>query len=251
VVHTANNLAGGWADGVAAYTEDFAGHSPYLRRYKNKLHVIPPPVELPAVTPEQVAAFRERLGANGGPIIAMVARLATEKGVEVLMQAMPRVLEVFPDARAVFAGPYQNIMGEEAYAARIMPQAAALGKHWQFIGLLSPAEVAAFLPNCACITVPSLNSTETFGLVQIEAMLSGTPSVASDLPGVRQPVRMTGMGEVVPIGDSAALAEALIKVISRRQDYIRPPDEIAAKFSPAAVAQHYVTLFESLLAKKR
>jgi hypothetical protein len=66
----------------------------------------------------------------------------------------------------------------------------------------------AFFAACDVVVVPSLNSTETFGLVQVEAMLCGTPSIASDLPGVRRPPRMTGMGEVVPIGDSSALAEA-------------------------------------------
>jgi len=64
------------------------------------------------------------------------------------------------------------------------------------------------------LVIPSLNSTEAFGLVQIEAMINGVPSIASNLPGVRQPVQMHGMGRVTPIGSSSALAEALIEVLS-------------------------------------
>ena len=49
-------------------------------------------------------------------MIGMVARLAAEKGVEVLLNALPRVLNAYPNARVMFAGPYQNVLGEEAYA---------------------------------------------------------------------------------------------------------------------------------------
>ena len=46
--------------------------------------------------------------------------------------------------------------------------------------------------------LPSLNSTESWGIVQVESMSCGTPVVATDLPGVRMPVKMTGMGRIVP-----------------------------------------------------
>jgi glycogen synthase len=56
--------------------------------------------------------------------------------------------------------------------------------------------MSALYPNLDVLTVPSLNSTEAFGLVQIEAMMNGVPCVASALPGVRQPVSMHGMGRI-------------------------------------------------------
>ena len=78
-------------------------------------------------------------------------------------------------------------------------------------------------------------------------MLCGTPSIASDLPGVRQPVLQTGMGEVVPVGDSAALAEAILRVIGNRADYVRPREEIAERWSTGRTAAEYEALFERLL----
>ena len=107
--------------------------------------------------------------------------------------------------------------------------------------------MAAFYPNLDVIVVPSLNSTESFGLVQVEAMLCGTPSIASDLPGVRQPVLQTGMGEVVSVGDSQALAEVIIRVVNNRDDYVRPRQEIAARWSTGRTAEEYEALFERLL----
>ncbi len=245
VVDVANLAAGVLATRIVAYTQDFADHSPYLRRFREKIVVIPPPVEVAEATPEEIATFRERWNLRG-PVIGMAARLAAEKGVEVLLKALPRVLEVYPEARVLFAGPHENVLGEEAYAQRLKPEFARFSRHWTFLGTLGPREMAAFFPNLDVIVVPSLNSTETFGLVQVEAMLCGVPSIASALPGVRQPVHQTGMGEVVPVGDADALAAAILRVIELRERYVRPRAEIAAKFSTERTAAAYEQLFETL-----
>jgi len=249
-VHGMNRLAGLFSDRVIAYTQDFADHSPFLRSFRNKIEVIPPPVELPEVGPGPVAAFARMHNLNGArPVIGMAARLAAEKGVEVLLNALPRVLEVYPEARVLFAGQYRDVLGEEAYARRLQPMLRRYEEQWKFMGVLNPLQMAAFYPNLDVIVVPSLNSTETFGLVQVEAMLCGTPAIASDLPGVRQPVLQTGMGEIVPIGDSQALADAILSIVAEknRQTYICPREEIVARFSAEQTAKEYEALFERLL----
>ena len=178
----------------------------------------------------------------------MAARLATEKGVEVLIEAMPRLLEAFSRLKVLFAGQYIDVMGEEAYCRRLMPMIEQLGEeHWEFLGILTQQQISAFYAACDVLVVPSLNSTESFGLVQVEAMLCGTPSIASDLPGVRQPPRMTGMGEVVPIGDSASLAESIIRILRHPDDYARPRRFIEDKFSLERTVSGYETLFEGLM----
>jgi len=247
-VDIANNIGATLATAIVTYTQDYADHSPYLSRFRSKVRVIPPPVELPEVGEAEVQAFARRWNIRG-PVIGMVARLAAEKGVEVLLDALPHVLEVYPDARVMFAGVYQNVLGEEAYALRLAPMLEKHRDHWTFTGNLSQQELAAFYPNCAVTVLPSLNSTEAFGLVQVESMLSGTPSIASALPGVRQPVHQTGMGEVVPIGDSDSLAAAIVRVIRNRPQYLRPRAEIAARFNTERTAAEYEALFEELRSK--
>jgi len=251
-VNVMNNLAGKYAHRFVTYTRDYAEHSPYLRRFMDKLRVIPPPVELPQVDAAEIEAFARRANPEScRPVIGMAARFATEKGVEVLLGAMPRVLEVFPDALVQFAGPYQNITGEEHYFKRLEPeiQRFEAGGHWKFVGSLSPREMAAFYPNLDVLVIPSLNSTEAFGLVQIEAMINGVPSIASNLPGVRQPVQMHGMGRVTPIGSSSALAEALIEVLSHPKDYQRAPQPIKARYDPDTIAAEYERLFAEMQAE--
>ncbi|MFL7810397.1 MAG: glycosyltransferase family 4 protein [Anaerolineae bacterium] len=252
VVFGSNYLAGHLAQGTVAYTEDFAQHSPFLSRFLDKVRVVPPPVIMPAPDPGAVEAFRARhvLGSGEGrrPVVGMAARLATEKGVEVLIGAMPRLLQEFPRLKVLFAGQYQDVMGEEAYYARLTPMIEALGdEHWEFLGILKQEEMPPFYAACDVLVVPSLNSTESFGLVQVEAMLCGTPSIASDLPGVRQPPRMTGMGEVTAIGDSHALAEAIARVIRDPAGYSRPRRTIEDMFSLDRTVSGYESLFDTLI----
>ncbi|MGD2041245.1 MAG: glycosyltransferase family 4 protein, partial [Anaerolineae bacterium] len=150
-----------------------------------------------------------------------------------------------------FAGQYEDVMGEEAYYRRLMPMIQELGaEHWEFLGILTQQQMPAFYAACDVLVVPSLNSTESFGLVQVEAMLCGTPSIASNLPGVRQPPRMTGMGDVTPIGDSDALAQAIIHLLQNPEDYARPRPEIEDTFSLERTVDGYEDLFETLMASR-
>jgi glycosyltransferase involved in cell wall biosynthesis len=177
----------------------------------------------------------------------MAARLATEKGVEYLLQALPRILEAHPEAEVLFAGQYENVLGEAEYARRLAPLLQRHSRNWTFLGVLDPGQMAAFYKTCDVIVVPSVNSTESFGLVQIESMICGTPGVASDLPGVRQPVLTTGMGKVVPLRNPEALAHAILEVLGNPQAFVGNPEAIAARYSPPAIAERYEALFDRLL----
>jgi len=112
-------------------------------------------------------------------------------------------------------------------------------------------ELSAVYPNLDVITVPSLNSTEAFGLVQIEAMMNKVPSVPSALPGVRQPVNMHGMGLVSRIGDSAHLAECILNVLDEPQKFRGDTEMIRKTYDPDSVAAEYEKLFERLMKKGR
>ncbi len=249
VVHFMNYLAGMLANRIGAYTDDFAAHSPFLLRFKEKVRVILPPVIMPPATPDFIKEYISKNNPNGNsPVIGMATRFASEKGVEILINAMPAVMESFPNAMVMYAGQYQDVMGESIYYQKLLPSIQAYQEkgQWEFLGVLNPAEMTLFYNCLDVLVVPSLNSTETFGLVQIEAMLQGTPTIASNLPGVRVPPKLTGMGEVVPIGDAPALAEAIIKIISHPEKYQGSPEEIANTFDPMVNAAAYETIYKEL-----
>ncbi|HNF93004.1 MAG TPA: glycosyltransferase family 4 protein [Anaerolineales bacterium] len=253
VVNFQNHMAGILSNHIVTYTQDYADHSPYLSHYASKLTPILPPVELPDPLPGAVSAFAStHLTQERRPVIGMAARFASEKGVEVLLDAMPAILKKYPKAQVLFAGTYQYVMGEQAYSDRLMPRIHEyeVNGNWKFLGNLDPVQMAAYYPNLDVITVPSLNSTEAFGLVQIEAMMNGVPSVPSALPGVRQPVKMHGMGVVSEIGNSESLATAILEVLDHKEKYRGDLSAIKAAYNPDTVAQEYEKLFEKLMRKK-
>jgi glycosyltransferase involved in cell wall biosynthesis len=245
VVSAANRISGSLAHRVVAYTRDFATHSPFLSRQLHKLTVIPPPVEV-APPDEAFKATLEGLVEGRFPVIGMAARLATEKGVEHLLDALPAIRQRHPGAHVLFAGPYENVLGETDYAKRLAPQLEAFKDCWSFLGTLNPPQMTAFYDRCDVTVLPSINNTETFGLVQIESMLRGTPVVASDLPGVRQPVTTTGMGRITPVGDPGAIAEAIIDIVAHPEGYVGDRKTLEATYLPAKVAEDYESLINQL-----
>jgi glycosyltransferase involved in cell wall biosynthesis len=250
VVDFQNNMAGMLANHIVTYTQDYADHSPYLSRFASKLTPILPPVELPTPMPGAIQAFAKKHHVQDRrPVIGMAARFAAEKGVEVLLDALPIILKEYPKAQVLFAGTYQNVMGEQAYSDRLMPRIREyeIGGHWTFLGNLDPIEMAAYYPNLDVLTVPSLNSTEAFGLVQIEAMMNGVPCVPSALPGVRQPVMMHNMGRVARIGDSDDLAACLLEVLNEPEKYRGEVESIKKAYNPDSIAAEYEQLFKRLM----
>lgn len=183
----------------------------------------------------------------------MVTRFASEKGVEVLLDALPMILEKYPNAQVIYAGQHENVMGEQAYFDRLIPRIREyeLKGQWTFLGNLDPVQLSVVYPNLDVITVPSLNSTEAFGLVQIEAMMNGIPSAPSALPGVRQPVKMHNMGVVSEIGNPASLASAIIEVLGNREKYRGDASAVKTAYDPDSIAREYEKLFEKLMGKRR
>ncbi|HSK65574.1 MAG TPA: glycosyltransferase family 4 protein, partial [Anaerolineales bacterium] len=141
VVDFQNNMAGRLANHIVTYTQDYADNSPYLSRYASKLTPILPPVEMPDPLPGAVQAFaREHRLDERRPVIGMVTRFASEKGVEILLGALPAILEKYPRALVLYAGQHENVMGEQAYFNRLIPQIREyeISGHWRFLGNLDP-----------------------------------------------------------------------------------------------------------------
>lgn len=249
VVFVSNYVAGLVANAVVAYTEDYATHSRFLSKLRRKTHIIPPPVVIPQADEQGCQGLCETHGLEGKKVIGFAARFAAEKGVEYLLGAIPYIRTEIPDFKILFAGEYENVLGERVYE-RLQPTIEKYKDYISFLGVLSPQKMADFFSICDVTVLPSVNSTESFGLVQVESMMCGTPVVASNLPGVRVPTGTTGMGETVPIRNEVALAEAIVRVINNRDQFVRPREEIEQTFSLETTLELYEQLFAQLKSKQ-
>jgi glycosyltransferase involved in cell wall biosynthesis len=116
----------------------------------------------------------------------------------------------------------------------------------RFLGLVEDRqELADIYAASDVLALPS--DTECFGLAQVEAMLCGTPVVASDIPGGRIPVEVTGMGRLAQPGDPRDLAAAIAEVLSKGATYHRPRALIEECFSLARTIDAYEALFQRVL----
>lgn len=232
---------------IVSISQDYANNSRFLRLFKHKREIIPAAVPMLTPSAEAVKTFRQRFAPAGEPLIGFPARFAVEKGVEYMLLALQRIHEQVPRAKLLFTIHPQSVVGEAEYWKRMQPLIARVSDHCEFLGTLSERELAAFYGACDVIVLPSINSTEGFGLVQLESMLCGTPVVATDLPGVRTPVQTTQMGKIVPARDAEALANAVVDVILNRSTYIKPRQEILHHFPFEKLVERYENLLQRLL----
>ncbi len=141
------------------------------------------------------------------PTIGIVARLAPQKGHRVLLDAMPRVLAKVPRARLRVIGHEElSTVGElRAYAERV-----GVADRVSFEGFRG--DVPALLRELDLLVLPSF--WEGFGLVLLEAMAAGRPVVATRVGPIPEVVMDGETGLLVEPGNAAALAEAIVRVLT-------------------------------------
>lgn len=206
------------ADTVVTYTEDYGKNNRLLKGFENKTKYIYPPIPQPGGD--------LKIKKTKGEIwIGVAARLAEEKGIEYLLEALPDI-----PGKVVIAGPMEPV-GEEEYKNKIMKLVEKCKNRVMFLGTIDPEKMGGFYKLIDVLVLPSVNSTEAFGMVQVEAMMCGVPVVASDLPGVRVPIQKTGMGIVVPVKNSSAIAEATTKILKNKGNYIKNKNMITKEFA--------------------
>ncbi len=217
------------ATAVTAYSDDYADSSRLLGGVREKVHSIAPPVTLPEPDRAASARWRADLGLTGKPIVGFAGRFVAEKGFDVLLRALPLLRTLVPDVHLVFAG--EANVHYERFFDRCRPLVAAAGDRLVLLGLLrDPQRIADFHAMCDVFALPS--RTEMMALVQVEAMLAGTPVVATDIPGARVVVRDTGYGLLCQPGSPESLARTLAQALARRIELQPDRARVARLFAP-------------------
>jgi len=203
------------ADKIVSYTKDYAKHSIFLRYFFKKIVFVLPPVQLGKISKKKMGLIKKKIGVKRGTkIIAYVGRIAWEKGLDHLMDSLRLVRKRFK-VKLVLVGPYNDLVGDKTFI-KLKKMIDGDKEKTLLFGSLSHRDLVNFYELCDCLVLPSTNNLETFGIVQPEAMLSGCPVVASNLPGVRVPVEITGLGEIAKVANVEDLGKKIIKVLGTK-----------------------------------
>lgn len=232
-------IAAGRARAIIVSSLDYSNSSPILRTYKTKCVAIPPPIaDLKKGTP------RYRRNSNA-PHIGFLGRLSAEKGLDCLLKAIPDVLKNVPNALFILAGVSEIAGG--SVLDKIRTDIETQRDYVHYIGPIQDSERADFYSSMDIVVLPSVNRMEAYGMTQVEAMLCGTPVVASELPGVRTVIQQTGMGILTPPGDPESLAEAICNALQKRDTLVKPRDLIISSLQLDTQLENYI----NVLSKQR
>ena len=192
------------SDVIIATTQITADASLNLRPYKDKIAIVPIGIKDP--TPQHELAKSIRNQYKGKEIIFSMGRLATYKGFNYLIDAMKEL----PENYVCLIGGKGPL--KEALSEQIITQ--GLEDRVKLLGFLSDEEVSAYYDACTLFCMPSINKGEAFGIVQIEGMAHSKPIVTTKIKDSGVPwVNADGVtGINVPVMDSHALAEAILKI---------------------------------------
>jgi glycosyltransferase involved in cell wall biosynthesis len=174
-------------------------------RFLGKYKVIHNGLNQPPNSCETIAAFKTR----EHPIVLAAGRLHPRKGYETLIDAFERVSKRIPLAECWIVG---GDFGDGSYGRSLQAQAQARGlcQSIKFCGYSS--NVRNDMEKASLLVVPS--RIEAFGMVAIEAMSLGLPVVACRTGGLQEIVAHRETGLLVPPGDSAQMANAMIQILS-------------------------------------
>lgn len=181
--------------------------SPFLKKFKEKCEIVPLFIDIEEFQARKVKKINFQ-NQNNKKIVLFVGRLVYYKGVEYLIRAMKEV-----DALLLIAGdgPLRGNLEKQVKELNLSNKVI-------FLGRLSDEEIKYCYQICNVFVLPSIENTEAFGLVQLEAMLSSKPVVNTNLPtGVPFVSKNQETGITVPSRDSKALAQAINTILNNPQ----------------------------------
>ncbi|MBI3767343.1 MAG: glycosyltransferase family 4 protein [Deltaproteobacteria bacterium] len=182
-----------------------------------------------------------------GPVILSLGRVERYKRIDVVIDAMPRILAAVPAARFVVVGR-GDALPDLQRRARALGVADAV----EFRGFVDEDEKVALYQSARVFVNPS--EKEGWGLTVMEANACGVPVVASDAPGLRDSVHHESTGLLVPYGDVAAWTDAILRVLQDDAAWSRWRSGAlawAAEFSWDAIADQTEAMIARVLESRR
>jgi rhamnosyl/mannosyltransferase len=239
------------ADAVVAATQahfDASTQIP-LDVHKEKRHIIPYGLNFDNLSLDAESCLKRNqllMQANGRPIVFALGRHVYYKGFDILINAMQHV-----DALLILGGdgPLRNQLKAQAEKIGVAEKVI-------FVGRIPEAELGAYFHACDVFCLPSVEQSEAFGLVQLEAMACGKPVVCTQLDNGVNVVHQHGVtGWAVPPRDSIAFSAALQHLLKnpdlRRRMGMAAKERAFSEYSAVTMTKKHIDLYTSLLRDSR
>lgn len=216
--------------------------SSLLREFNSRVFSIPNGFSPRRIKAMDVREARERLGLKiSSKVIFSLGALIPRKGFQYLIEAMPRVLREYDDALCFIGGigPYEKEL-------RRIVRKLELESKVKLPGFIPEDELSLWMSSCDVFVLPSLS--ESFGVVQIEAMACGKPVVATKNGGSEEIIVSEDYGLLCEPGNPDELAEKIVIALSRDWD----PGVIrgyALSFSWENVVERVIDVYREVLSE--
>jgi glycosyltransferase involved in cell wall biosynthesis len=192
---------------------------------------------------------------NAPPRVLYLGRLEHRKGIHVLLDALPEVLDAVPAAEIVIAGrdspsaPGGRTWREHAETALTPAHRART----RFLGYVDEETARSLYDECDLFVAPSLY--ESFGLVYLEAMARGRAVIGSRVSAIPEVVADGETGLLPPPGDPRALATAIIRLLRDPGERVemgrRGRERVKRFFSDSTMVERVIELYEQATGARR
>ena len=232
-------------DVIVTSSPNMVEYSPFLASRAEKCRIVPYGIDVRAyeATPQVLARAEQLRAGHERPIVLFVGRLVYYKGAEVLVRAMETVEA---DLVMIGSGPLDGTLREIAVANGVADRITWLPPVGQ-------DEKVAWFHAADVFALPSVERSEAFGLVQLEAHASGTPVVSTNLTTSVPFVNQDGVtGLTVPVGDVAAFSDALQRLCGdaalRERLGAQARERAWSEFTIERMVDDTLAIYEELLA---
>ena len=185
---------------------DYLESSPYLKKYRDKIEVIPNGVDterfrsMAEIEKEEHTLF----------FLSLLDEFHKYKGLDYLLDAMMIVRKDVPDVKLIIGGK-----GELLDFYKRKANSMGIKDNLEFIGFIPDEKLVEYYNECSVFVLPSISSTqEGFGIVLLEALACETPVISTEIVGVAEDVKENNAGIIVPPKNPEVLADAIIKLLN-------------------------------------
>lgn len=214
--------------------------SPYLKKYQEKIVIIPVGVDIGRFTPS------EKETENTIFFLSLMDEFHKYKGLDYLLGAMELVKKEIPAVKLIVGGG-----GKLLNYYREKTASMDLEKNVDFAGYIPIESVPGYYRNCNLFVLPSISAShEGFGIVSLEAMACGKPIVTTDIVGTAEDIKKYDSGIVIKPMDTKALADAIIRILQDKKEAKRMGTNgrelIEKKYSWVNIAKKIENVYNSI-----